>query len=366
MKKIVIAIILVVLFITFLSCKEQNQNENTVEESFEATPVKVHEVKKSKISEKLFYTGIIEAWKKINVTPDIGGKVVVVHVNEGDRVQKGQLLAELDTQAVRLQLKQAEAVLAVTESNWKDAKLNMDRMERLRRENAVSEQQYEKIKLAYEASEAQLEQAKAALNLVRHNLNVSLMKAPFSGIVASRNAEVGEVINPMMGGISPSSGVLTLMDFSRVKIKIDISPRDIVRVQKNQRAELRVDAFPGQIFEGHVAIVNQAADPLTKKFRIEVWVNNPDLVLKPNTFGEVVLEVSTHANALVIPQKAVLENKFVLVAQENVAVRKDVILGLQNSDKVEVIKGLKEGELVIVEGNFGLEDGAKIHVKEVL
>ncbi len=355
------------LFLSFLTCRQPEREEGTTEEKSGAAPVKVFKVQRQKISERLFYTGVIEAWNKINVTPDIGGKIAKIHVEEGDIVRKGQLLAELDTRAVRLQLEQAQAALAVAEANYNDAQKNMERMERLKKEDAASDQQYEKVKLAYDAADAQLKQARAAVNLARYSLDVSLMKAPFSGVVASRNAEVGDVINPMMGGFSPTSGVLTLMNFSRVKIEVDATQQDVARIKRGQPAELRVTALPDRIFQGKVSIVNITADPLSKKFRVEVTVDNPDLALRPNTFGEVSLEVSTHEHALVIPQKAVLENKYVFrVKDDNTVERVDLSLGLQNSDRIEVINGLKEGDLVVVEGNFGLEDGTQIEIREVI
>lgn len=350
------------IFLFLFSCRSQDQKNKIEEGSFGAASVKVFKVRKQKISEKLYFTGLIEPWEKINITPDIGGKIARIYVEEGDNVKKGQLLAELDTRAIRLQLEQAEAALAVAEANYKDAKRNMERMERLRQEKAVSDQQYEKIKLAFEAAEAQLHQAKAALNLARHSLNVSLMKAPFSGVIASKNAEVGDVINPMMSGFSPSSGVLTLMSFSRVKIEMDVSHKDIVRIKKGQTAFLRAAAFPETVFKGSVALVSMTADPLTRKFKVEVRVDNPDLILRPNTFGEITLEISTNEDALIIPQVAVLENQYVFLARENKAEKMEVTLGLQNAELVEVVKGVKEGDLVIVEGNYGLEDGAEIEI----
>lgn len=353
------------LFLTLFYCRPQKQNEKIKEETFGATPVKVFKVKRQKISEKLIYTGIIEAWRKVNITPDVGGKIAKIYVEEGERVSEGQLLAELDTRATRLQLEQAKSGLAVAEANYKDAQRNMERMERLIGEKAVSDQQYEKIKLAYEAAEAQYQQARAAVNLASYQLDVSLMKAPFSAVVASKNAEVGDVINPMMGGFSPNSGVLTLMDFSRVKINIDLSQQDIVRLKKGQVALLKVSALQDKIFQGRVTLVNVTADPMTKKFKVEVTVDNPNLLLRPNTFGEVTLEVSTHEGALVIPQKAVIENKYVFRAKDTTASKVEVLLGLQNTDMVEVVNGLEEGDLVIVEGNYGLEDGAEIKIEGV-
>ena len=363
MKRFLIIKMLTVVFavLLILSCQPPASQEEAVEESFGAAPVKVYKVKKQRISENLFYTGLVEAWKEININPDVAGKIAAIHVEEGDRIRKGQLLAELDTRATRLQLDQARAGVAVAEANYNDAKRNMDRMNRLSQENAVSEQQAEKINLAFEAAEAQFQQAKAALNLANHQLEVSIMKAPFGGIIAARSSEVGDMINPMMGG----AGVLTLVDFSRVKIGIDVSHKDIVRITKGQPALLKVSAFPDEIFNGEVSVVNLAADILTKKFRVEVQVNNPDFVLRPNTFGEVVFEVEIHENIIAVPQKAVVDNKFVFVAKGDKAEKRDVVLGIQNAEMVEIVSGLLEGDLVIVEGNYSMDDGTEIEIKEV-
>lgn len=366
MKKYAVLFVLIFWVMVLYSCQPGGQSETPGEQSVSAAPVKVFAVQRQRISEKLLHTGLIEAWREINITPDIGGKIAKIHVDEGASVNEGQLLAELDTRAIRLQLEQAEAGLAVAEANFNDAKRNKERMERLNEEKAVSEQQYEKIRLAYEAAEAQLQQARAAVNLAKHNFEVSLMRAPFTGVVASKNAEVGDVINPMMGGFSPQSGVLTLMDFSRVKIAIDVSQQDAVRIRKGQRALVAVPAYPGRSFEGRVSLVNMTADPMTKKFKVEVVVPNPGLLLRPNTYGEVTFVIDSHEDALVIPQKAVLENTYVFVALEDTVERRDVVLGLQNTERVEVVQGLQEGDLVVVEGNFGLESGSKIDIKEVI
>ena len=252
----------------------------------------------------------------------------------------------------------------MAEASRADALRNKERMDRLIKENAVSEMQREKIQLAYDAAAAQLEQAQAGLNLARHALNVSIMKAPFAGVVATKNAEVGDVINPMMGGYSGASGVLTLMDYSKIKIAVAISSEDIGRIQKGQGAVLRVSSFPGREFRGTVRIVNLTADPLNKKFGVEVVIDNHDEVLRPGTFGDLVFEVQSHENALVVPQKAILENTYVFIAEGGKAVKKAVTLGLQNTTMVEVLEGLAEGALVVVEGNFGLEEGAAVQVLE--
>jgi RND family efflux transporter MFP subunit len=348
-----------------VSCRKPASKDAAATETFGATPVKVFKVRRERITEKITYTGTLEAWQKINITPEVGGKIARIYVQEGDRVAQGQLLAELETESLRLQLKQAEAGVAVAEASYNDALRNKERMDHLIKENAVSEMQVEKNKLAYDGAAALLEQARAGLNLARYALDVSIMKAPFAGVIASKNAEVGDVINPMMGGFGGGAGgVLTLMDYSKVKIAVAVSAEDIGRIRKGQEAVLQVGSLPGRDFRGSVSVVNLTADPMSKKFGVEVAFDNPEAVLRPGTFGNLVFEVQSRENALVVPQIAVLENTYVFVAEGGKAVKKNVALGLQNATMLEVLDGLAEGAMVIVEGNFGLEDGAAVQILE--
>jgi RND family efflux transporter MFP subunit len=328
-----------------------------------ATPVKVLKAVRRPIAEKLTYTGTLEPWQKINITPENAGKVARILVEEGQAVQAGQLLAELDTESVRLQLQQAEAGRAVAEANLANVTKNMERMERLRKDKAVSDQQYEQVKLGFDAAKAQLDQARAAVALARHYLDTSIMKAPWSGVVASKNAQVGDVINPMMGGFSPASGVLTLMDFSRVKIVLEVGPGEIGRIRKGQPAVVKVADGEVREFPALVSLVTQTADALAKKFRVEISAANLAGALRPGTFGTVVLDVVTREAALVLPQRAIIGDKYVFLAENGRAVRREVKLGLQNADLVEILGGLKEGDAVIVEGNYGLADGSAIDVR---
>ncbi|HRD02761.1 MAG TPA: efflux RND transporter periplasmic adaptor subunit [Candidatus Saccharicenans sp.] len=355
------------VLLTFSGCQRKTDDRNSLNTQTQAelkpALVKIYKVTGQKIAEKLIYTASLEAWKKQAITPDISGKIARIYVNEGDLVGPGQLLAELDTKAIRLQLEQAEASLSAAKANLEDARRNMERMERLFQEKAVSEQQYEKARLVMEAAQAQKDQAEAAVNLAKHNLDVSLMKAPFAGVIASKNAEEGDVINPMMGGMSATSGVLSLVNYSRIKVKFDVAPEDIKKISRGQRVYLEGYDLPGQRFDGEISVVNAAADAQTKKFRVEALINNHDLQLKPGTFGQVIIEVKSKENALTVPLKALLENSYVMVVEGGRAVKKTVTTGLKNKDLIEITSGLRENDLVIVEGNFGLPDGNPVEVQ---
>ena len=359
-SKLIVATLTLAALAASVACKKPAAKA-AADETFGAAPVKVFKVRRDRITEKITYTSTLEAWTKINVTPEVGGKIARINVQEGDRVAPGQVLAELETETIRLQLRQAQAAVAVAEAAYADALRNKERMDRLIKENAVSEQQREKVQLGFDSASAQLEQARAGLNLAQHALEVSILKAPFAGVIASKNAEVGDVINPMMGG---AGGVLTLMDYSRIKVDVAVSSEDIARIRKGQEVVLRVGAFPGRDFRGVVRVVNLTADPLNKKFGVEASFDNAEGLLRPGTFGDIIFELQSHENALVVPQKAVLENGYVFIVEGGKAVKKTVALGLQNTTMIEVLDGLAEGAAVVVEGNYGLEEGAVVQVLE--
>ena len=328
-----------------------------------ALPVKVASALRTTIRETLSYTGTVEAGQKINITPELGGKVARILVEEGQRVDKDQLLAELDTSSLELQLKQAEAAQAVAEANLANTAKNKERMDRLRAEKAVSDSQFEQVKLADDAARAQVDQARAAVNLGRHGLNVSRMRAPFAGLIASKNTQVGEVINPMMGGFGPAGGVLTLVDDSRIKVLVEVSPADIGRLAKGRPALIRIAGGAAPLeAAGTLAVVNSTADPQSKKFRVEVAAANPGRGLRPGTFGTVLFEIGLRENVLAVPIRAVFEEKFVFVVVGGKAVKRTVTLGLRNGENVEVKTGLSEGDRIVVEGGFGLPDGAAVEI----
>jgi len=191
------------------------------------------------------------------------------------------------------------------------------------------------------------------------------MKAPGAGLIASKNAQVGDIINPMMGGYGGAGGgVLTLVDDARIKIVAEVSPNDIGRLERGQRAVVKSGSGATPDAVGVVSVVNSTADPLSKKFRVEVAASNPDRALRPGTFGSVEFEVRSHENALAVHQKAVYEDKYVYVVEGGKAVKREIVLGLKNTTRVEVVSGLKEGEIVIFEGAFGLTDGAPVEIRK--
>lgn len=355
-------LIFFISIISIISCKgSKSKNESTsIETPF---PVSVERVERRDIEKTLSFVGNLEATEKATIVPDISGKLWKIYVDVGEKVKKGQVLAELDHRHIDLQLEQANAGFEVAKANLDDAKTNYLRMEKLYKENAISSQQFEKVKLAYEAAQSQFQQAHAALNLAQYQRDVSIMKAPFDGVIVERLSEEGDVINPMMGGFGSGGGVLVLMNFSKIKVDLDVSEKDILNIKKGNRAYLEISSISGKRFIGEVTIVNLAADAMTKTFKVRAEFENPDLLLKPGTFGTVTVVTDAKKSTLAIKKEGMLENS-VFVVENGIARKRNVKAGIENITHVEIIEGLREGELYVVEGVPGLKDGAKVKIIE--
>ncbi len=347
----------------FVGCGKDEEIRESEVGSAAATPVQIAQVVRGDISTLLSYTGSIKPWREVNVVPDIPGKVAKIYVEEGDRVKPDQVLAELDTRTAQLQLEQAEAGLAVAQASFNSASKDWERTQELHQKGTVSPQQVEKAQLGYEAAKAQLQQARSGLKLAQYHLEVSVMKAPFSGIITGKNMNEGEYINPAMGGMGPGGSVVTLMDLSEVKVVVQVSESDVGKIRVGQEALITVDAYPGKMFYGKVSNVHPAANPMSRTFKVEITVPNQDLALKAGTDARVKLSVEVHRGVNLVPERSVLEREstfFLFVAEGDVARRRDVKPGLRSEGLMEIVEGVQEGEAVIVEGNYGLKDGAKV------
>jgi RND family efflux transporter MFP subunit len=345
--------------ICILNCDKKVETKG---DKIENIPVKVITVEKGDIIETLKLTGDIEPWEFVNIMPDISGKVEKIYVEEGDIVKKGQILAELDTRSAKLLLEQAEAGLAVAKSNFNEASKNWERIKTLYEKGTVSPQQYEKAQLAYESTKAQLEHANSALNLANYQLDVSIMRAPFNGIITEKTLNENETINPMMPG---SKGVVTLMDLSNVKIHTSISEIKFKNVKLGLIANVAVDAYPDKVFKGKIHKISPTADPLSRTFRIEIVVPNDNMLLRAGMFARIELTIQEQKGVIVIPVESFIkssENVYVFVIDNNVANKRNVKLGIEDGQKVQVIDGLKEGEKIVTIGKESLNDGSLVQI----
>ena len=354
MRRLVLFFLLLILVI-LTGCSNNNNKKNSLEKK--PILVKVEKVKMGIFIKTLSYKGTVSPWKRANIVPDVSGRIGKIYKKQGDVVKKGELLAELDTTTLKLQLEQATAALGVAKASYKDALVNYRRLKKLHEKDAISQMQYEKAQLNLEAADTQKKSAEANLNVIKHTLDNSYMKAPFDGIITTKYLEEGDMINPMMGMVP---GVLALMDLSKVKIILNVPSEDIEKIQVGQSCKIQVSSLTGEIFFGTVYSKNFAADPVSKTFQVEVVLKNPGIKIKAGVFAEVSVEILRKENTVLIPVSALTGESYVVLYDNGKAAKKEVKVGDRNENECEILNGLSGGELLVVEGNYDLKEGSPI------
>ncbi|MCP5103072.1 MAG: efflux RND transporter periplasmic adaptor subunit [bacterium] len=362
MNRLAIVLLFIVFLIMTTSCGKKSRTKPV----FKKRPVSVtvEKVKRGVLSRSLNYKGTVLPWQRANIGPEISGRVKKIYKKPGDWAKKNELLAELDTATVKLLLKQAEAVLETANAAYKDARLNFQRLETLYRKDAISRLRMEKAQLALESATTQKKSAEANRDVVKHNLENSYMRAPFKGIITSKNLEEGDIINPMMG---MSSGVLTFMDLSKVKIVLAVPAEDIEKISPGQPCKIEVNTLPGRVFAGEVYSKNLAADVVSKTFTVELKVENPGIEIKAGIFADVSIEISRNENLLILPLSALIVREgadCVVLYNDGTAKLAHIKTGRRNDRVFEIRDGLEEGEPVVVKGNYDLKEGSPITVEK--
>ena len=357
--KIAIKINLILLFLILTVTCSEDHNNNAERISI---PITVQVAEKTTFIDKLEYTGIIRPIKEMKLMSDIPGKVSRLYVDEGSNVRKGQLLAEMDTEKLKLILDQAVAGQRMAEANFNSAKRDWERFEKLRSEDAVSEQQAEKISLAYKSALARLEQAEASLKIAQHNYNVSIIKAPFSGIISKKYVEEGDMINPQMS-MGGAAAVFSIINYSKIEVEINVAEKDIKKFKKEMKAILITNTDPDIEYFGKVETINYAADPVSRSFSVKLLFDNKDLKILPNTVGTIDVIFLEKENTFTFPLTTLIESQYVFTVKNNQAVRKKVNVGLKSETAVETLDGVSVGDSVITKGSYVIKEGSFVIVK---
>jgi RND family efflux transporter MFP subunit len=353
MKKVLFALLVLVFAMSFCSKKGE-----VADLQQQPLLVKAELPQKGALAKYFNYKGTVSAWKTANIVPDASGRVGRILKKQGDKVSQGELLATLDMTSLELQQKQARAAVAVSQTGYQNAKLNAERMKKMLESKAISSMQYENTQLALEAADTQLKSAKATLDLVDYTVKNSYMKAPFAGIIAAKNMEEGDMINPMMG---MGQSILTLMDLSKVKIAVDVPAEEVEKIKIGQKCLVRISSRSDEEFLGEVYSKNLAADPLSKTFKVEVKIDNPEMKIKAGVYADISIEYVRKENVYLLPISTLLAgDKEVIVNENGTARKRAVTVGLKNGTRFEVLAGVRPDELVLTEGNYDLKDGTVI------
>ena len=333
--------------------------------------VEVASVKRADMTESLTVVGNLIGAATVEAVPKVSGRLDDVTVRLGDRVRKGQTLAKVEDREIAEQVKQAQAsfdVAAATirqrEADLRLAQTNLDRSKNLFDRQLIPKQTFDDTDARYQAAAAQLDlakaqyqQAQARLDELKINLANTVISSPVSGFVGKRALDPG-------AWVTPNSAFISVVDIDIVRLVANIVEKDLRRINSGMKADVAVDAYPGEHFVGRIAHVAPVLDPSTRTAQIEVEIANSSFRLKPGMYAKVSFTVEHKENVLVVPANSVVDasgKKGVYVPGEgDVAKFQTVTLGMSDPDQIEITSGVSEGMRVISTGAAALREGDKI------
>ena len=332
-------------------------------------------------------SGYVTARRRATVSSKVTGKVVEIFVEEGQAVRQGQVMARLDDSQARAALAHAEAQLgaarksaAQDEARLKEAELNLQRRQMLMKEQVVGKAEVDtaqadvdslKARIAY--AQEQISVAESQVRMRRTELDDMVVRAPFSGVAISKDAQPGEMVSPVSaGGGFTRTGIGTIVDMSSLEIEVDVNESFINRVRATQKVEAVLDAYPDWRIPAHVIAVVPTADRQKATVRVRIAFEKldprilPDMGVKVSFLREEEPAAAATAARFSVPKTAVrtIDGKtIVFVVRDNQVERRAVTAGLEEGDQVEVLSGVRAGEQVVVEGPANLKDGDRIKVR---
>jgi RND family efflux transporter MFP subunit len=353
--------IIVVLIIIVIGFTEQNGRADNSQAPLDRVAVEVTPVTTSTINETVSAVGTIAAMRDVMVSSETSGRITKMAIKVGDAVREGQALVFVDDELKAIAVEQARAQLLAAETNHQKATKDFQRADTLYKTGDIADVELEGNRLALRSSEAQFKSAQVALKLAQRQLDDTRIKAPISGVVASRTVEVGEMV-------SPGRQVANIVDISNVKVKLSIQEEQIGKLRLNQPVTVRVDPAPDRTFQGTIFTIGAKTETSTgHSYPVEVIVRNKDLnLLKVGMFARVDIRTNTAANALTISKESLVSGESspaVFVVADSVARLRAVRLGLRSGDSYQVLDGLKPGELVVSFGQKNLKDGTLVQYK---
>jgi HlyD family secretion protein len=346
--------------------------------------VQVAKVGRENLQSKVSANGKIQAVTKADISANVMGQVTKLAVKEGDRVKKGQFLMEIDprsakanTEAMQANLQATQSDLVSATANLAQARSDFERAKVNRTAGIISAADFERARTAFETAQAtqetvrrRAEQARANLSQSHVGLRNSTITAPMDGVVTARRIELGETAVP---GIQNQAGtvLVTISDMSKVEAEMEVDEASIPTVKQGQKAQVRIDAYPNQTFDGEVTEVG--GSPILKlsaneaiKFKVKVWIKNPPLTIKPGLSAQADIFTGSRDQVLAIPIQSLVTREIKPKAGETPkpgAPRDEegvwlfdgpgkakflpVKTGLLGDLNVEVLDGLKGGETVI-------------------
>lgn len=351
MKKGIISVIAVIAVIALIAWvlvnnKKENQAKIAVVESSTsgAVTVKIAPATKESLNLNFISNGNFVPLRDLQLLAETSGRVKSILVDEGSRVKKGQLLVRIDPEYANLDLQTAEA-------QYQKLKTDVQRYRSSFQTGGVTQAQLDEIELALRTAETQVKQA-------RRRVSDANITSPISGIVNKRDIEIGAYV-------SPNTPLFNIVDVSKLKLEVSVNESQVVDLKLGDQIKITTSVFPDNEFSGKISFIAPKADEALK-YPVEIEVSNSgDQALRAGMYATAHFDFPEQAPQVTIPRNAfvggVSSNQIFVVGQDSTAHIREVVPGRIIGEKVEIIKGIEEGESVIVSGQINLVDGTKIN-----
>jgi RND family efflux transporter MFP subunit len=335
-----IIIIIIIAAIFFLSRKEPGLSSEKI--SYSDIPVSTTIVKKMTLVNNISLVGVVNASNDVDVISEAQGLVIDTKIKVGDYVKEGTVLFQIDDVIMRSNLASAEI-------NYLKTKRDFERSETLYQENSISAAQLDLARLGMKAAEGQL-------TLATKQLSDTRIKAPISGTINKRMVERGTMVNP-------GTVVANIVDVTTLKVLLNVSEKDAFQIKVGEQAEITTDVYPGVKFYGKIDNIASKSDE-AHTYAVEVKLSNSsNHPLKAGMFARVVFTWKNNQESLAIPRESLVgsvKDAHVYTVENKLAKLKNIVIGQISGDFLEVLSGLKENDVVVVNGQNNLSDNSKV------
>ncbi|RYY19607.1 MAG: efflux RND transporter periplasmic adaptor subunit [Sphingobacteriaceae bacterium] len=343
---IVVGIIALIVFRLASNKKILDEKKQPTQDSVVRIPVKTTEVTAQLQEINLIKTGSLAPFKETKVFSTLGGTIQQLRFNLGDHVQAGQLLAVMDTRLLQLDLQRAQ-------TNAAKLRQDLQTYTELQQGQAATQEKVNDVRQNYLDAANQVSQAKK-------QISDAAVKAPISGIIASK---------PLEQGVFAGAGteLASIVNLSEAKVQLNLTEAEVYQVKQGQQVKITTDVYPGQVFNGRISFISPQADE-THNYSVEILAtNNERTLLRSGTFVYADFSRKTKQNILLIPREALtqsIKDASVYVVENNAVRQKPIKTGIEMNGMIQVINGLKAGEVVVTSGQINLKDGSQVSISK--
>ncbi len=326
------------------------------------------------INEQITLTGALKPKNQVDVNPKISGRLIRLTIDTGQAVARGALIATIEDDEINQQIERSKASISVVDATigqrdaeFRNAQVELERNKKLVAEGIISRTVLDTLETRHQVAQSQLtlaraqrRQSEAEMRELTIRQGQTRVYAPLSGVIARRHVDVGAML-------SSGTPIVTIVSLNPMVIEATASERDIARIRSGTTVNVTVDSLPDQKFTGRVLRIAPLLDPQTRNGMVEIEIPNRGQMLKGEMFARIQLDLGSKRETALLPRDALVyrgEQPGVYRIENDLAKFYTVETGLTQADKVEVVSGLKVGDVVITRGSNLIKEGDRVRTME--